>query len=58
MAEARCKRGRQFSGLHEDLRHGGSDQRPELGLPDDIAHVLGDVIMATLPGRCRWEDEA
>lgn len=27
---------------------------PELGLPDDIAHVLGDVIMATLPGRCRW----
>ena len=31
---------------------------PELGLPDDIAHVLGDVIMATLPGRCRWEDEA
>lgn len=31
---------------------------PELGLPDDIAHVLGDVIMATLPGRCRWEGEA
>lgn len=31
---------------------------PELGLSDDIAHVLGDVIMATLPGRCRWEDEA
>lgn len=31
---------------------------PELGLPDDIARVLGDVIMATLPGRCRWEDEA
>lgn len=31
---------------------------PELGLPDDIAHVLGDVIMATLPCRCRWEGEA
>ena len=31
---------------------------PELGLPDDIAHVLGDVIMATLPDRCRWEGEA
>lgn len=31
---------------------------PEFGLPDDIAHALGEVIMATLPGRCRWEDEA
>ena len=31
---------------------------PERGLPDDIAHVLGDVIMATLPGRCRWEGGA
>lgn len=30
---------------------------PEMGLPDDIAHVLGDVIIATLPGRCRWEEE-
>lgn len=27
MAEARCQRGCQFSGLHEDFRHGGSDQR-------------------------------
>lgn len=30
---------------------------PEMGLPDDIARVLGDVIIATLPGRCRWEEE-
>ena len=27
VAEARCQRGCQLSGLHEDLRHCGSDQR-------------------------------
>ena len=27
-------------------------------MDNDIDHVLGDVIMATLPGRCRWEGEA